>query len=193
MRPPDPAADALMARLRAGDAAALDGLMARLEDEVYRFAVTITLDADTAHDVTQETFLRVFTHAHTFRAECPARPWVMRIARNVAFDLRRREARHRRTVGRILDDADLGPPDCPDPRLREPADVAAAREVLALVRAAIPTLPGPMRRTFEAVALGREEYAAVARRERIPPGTVRSRVAAARVRLADATRARRRP
>ena len=53
----DPAEAALLEAARAGDAAALEALLARHQAQVYRFGLKMCRDPEDASDVTQETLL----------------------------------------------------------------------------------------------------------------------------------------
>lgn len=62
-------------------------LYALLEEHaasVFRVARSIVQDSALAEDVVQETFIRAWQKADTFRAEVPVRNWLLRIAHNVA-------------------------------------------------------------------------------------------------------------
>lgn len=49
-------------------------------------------DAHKVEDILQETLLRAWQHADALRDSGAARPWMFRVARNLAFDLHRRQA-----------------------------------------------------------------------------------------------------
>lgn len=60
---------------------------------IYRYLRKLTGRPDFAEDLTQEVFLRVIRHADTFDSRGRDRAWLLRIARNLAFDERRKEWR----------------------------------------------------------------------------------------------------
>lgn len=64
--------------------AALQTLIEEHTASVYRVARSIVQDSALAEDVVQETFLRAWQKADTFRGEVPVRNWLLRIAHNVA-------------------------------------------------------------------------------------------------------------
>lgn len=86
--------EALAAQAAAGDDAALEELVLRFRERVYRLACRLTGDEDQAGDVLQETFLAVCRHLATFRGEARFSTWLYRIATNAA--LMHRRARSRR-------------------------------------------------------------------------------------------------
>ena len=61
--------------------------------DVYRYALALSRDAQTAEEVTQETFVRALTAIDSFRGQCQLRVWLCQIARNQYVSLCR-ERRH---------------------------------------------------------------------------------------------------
>jgi RNA polymerase sigma-70 factor (ECF subfamily) len=51
---------------------------------VYRMARSVVRDQSLAEDVTQETFIRAWQRAETYRGDAPIRHWLLRIAHNLA-------------------------------------------------------------------------------------------------------------
>lgn len=110
---PETPDEALVRRAQAGEPAAFRVLFERHVLGVRRFLRDLLRDADAAADATQETFARA--HAQLLKLPEPHRfkPWVLGIARNVAFEARRVR------VHEVLDDDDEQVPDAvlpsPDP------------------------------------------------------------------------------
>ena len=65
------------------------------QEPVFRLAYLLLGDPDEAEDIAQETFLRAYKALKGFDLERPLRPWLMRIASNLAHN------RHR-SLGRYL-------------------------------------------------------------------------------------------
>ena len=61
--------------------------------DVYRYALALSRDEQTAEEVTQETFVRALTAIDQFRGQCQLRVWLCQIARNQYLSLCR-ERRH---------------------------------------------------------------------------------------------------
>lgn len=61
--------------------------------DVYRYALSLSQDTQTAEEVTQATFVRALTAIDTFRGECQLRVWLCQIARNQYLTLCR-ERKH---------------------------------------------------------------------------------------------------
>jgi len=87
----------LIARARAGDAAAERELYETHVDRVYRLAYRFAGDADLARDFTQDTFIRAFERLGDFRGESQFGTWLHAIAVSVALnglrDVKRRRLR----------------------------------------------------------------------------------------------------
>lgn len=82
----DPYERRLVARLQAGEAAALDPLFEMHFDRVYAFAFRLMGSREDAEEVVSEAFLRTLERASSFRGECPFRGWLFGIARNLCYD-----------------------------------------------------------------------------------------------------------
>jgi RNA polymerase sigma-70 factor (ECF subfamily) len=85
----------LIDRARRKDEAAWETLVRDHQQAIFRLAYLLLADASEAEDVAQETFVRAFRALHTFDRERPLRPWLLRIAANLAHN-------RRRSVGRYL-------------------------------------------------------------------------------------------
>lgn len=135
-----------MARLAAGHDAALNALMARHASPLFGFLCRFLQDEEAAHDLAQETFVRVYRHRAEFRAGQRFSPWLFTLAGNLARNHLR--SRSRRPEVPLEDPAQ--PVALPaDPR-SAPDEEAQRTERLAAVRAAVAELPAELR---EAVAL----------------------------------------
>jgi RNA polymerase sigma-70 factor (ECF subfamily) len=60
---------------------------------VYRLAYSLTGNLHDSEDLTQDTFLKALDKLDTFRPDTNMRAWLLRIASNAFFDLRRRRQR----------------------------------------------------------------------------------------------------
>src|SRR5687768_3596643 len=74
---------------QAGDAEAFAGLVRRYFGSVYAVAYGILANREAAEDLAQEVFLRVFLNLKSLRDARTFGPWVLRAARNLAFDWRK--------------------------------------------------------------------------------------------------------
>lgn len=140
-----------MERLQAGQDAALNDLMERHAAPVFHFLCRMVGNEDDANDLAQETFVRVFKSAKSFRASERFSTWLFTIAANLARNHFRWRARHpnlsldaenpetSQTLGSTL------PANLPTPK-----ETALAEERARAVRVAVKDLPEDLR---EAVVL----------------------------------------
>jgi RNA polymerase sigma-70 factor (ECF subfamily) len=175
-------------KLRRGEAAAFERLVAERAGDVYALLYRLTSDAEEARDLTQETFLRAFQSIARFRGEADLKTWIYRIAVNQARNRWRWWRRRRRDVTVSLDAPDnwreqtlesrLPNLDAPNP---EQATLAHERE--ARLHDALQSLRPAYR---EAVILRDVEgfsYDEIAATLEISIGTVKSRLSRGRLEL----------
>jgi RNA polymerase sigma-70 factor (ECF subfamily) len=162
-----------MARIQAGDEAALAELYDRHAPFVLGVALKIVRDQNEAEDVVHDAFIAVVERADQFRPERGSLiAWLVTTVRHLALDRARR--RIRRT--QILDE-----------ELRhEPAEPVADPEALSwlehrrvAVVAALAHLSVEQRRTLEIAFFEGLSYPEIAERESVPLGTIKSRAARA--------------
>ena len=151
---------ALIVRTLEGDHGAFDELMLRHEKAVYRVAFGLTRSRESALDVTQAVFLKVFSHLRSFGGQSALRTWILSIASNESLTWL---DRHKREALRWhpLEDAGVLPDSRPGPE----KDLQSTEDVSRL-RALIETLVDRQRlaivlRYFEGCSL--DEIASVLR------------------------------
>lgn len=82
----------LVERLCAGENFVLDVLMQRYQEPLYHFVLRYIHNEHLAYDIVQETFVRVFTRATSFKQEFRFKTWLYQIALNLCRDRGRRKA-----------------------------------------------------------------------------------------------------
>ena len=170
MTPADDIEAVLLRRIATGDEHALQLLYDRLAAMAYGLALRIARDADAAQDAVQEAFLRVWRRADRYEpARGAARPWFLRLVRNVSIDL----LRHRQSRERV-EQAGGGDPVGPAPEA--PDEAAARAERAARLRAALEGLPQEQRRALEIAYFEGLSHSEIAAREGAPLGTVKTRI-----------------
>lgn len=80
----------LMIRLCDGDDEALASLVERYQNDIFRFCLHYLGDLETAREITQETFLRIYTARDRFDPDRVFRPWMLCIARNMCLNVLKR-------------------------------------------------------------------------------------------------------
>ncbi|MDP3058403.1 MAG: sigma-70 family RNA polymerase sigma factor [bacterium] len=85
--------NALIKRAKKGDIQSFTTLVEMYKDKIYNYLFRLTSDRQDAYDLSQETFLRVYTHLDSFNDEARFSPWIYQIASNLGIDhLRKRRA-----------------------------------------------------------------------------------------------------
>jgi RNA polymerase sigma-70 factor (ECF subfamily) len=82
----------LIGRLCAGENLVLDILMQRYQEPLYLFVLRYIRDEHLAYDIVQETFVRVYTRAESFKPQYRFKTWLFQIALNLCRDKGRRNA-----------------------------------------------------------------------------------------------------
>ena len=96
-----PTDSALMETVRGGSLAGLGALFERYAPHVHALCYRLTGDADSADDLTQETFLRVRAGAESFRADARFSTWIYRLAYNATVDHMRRAKSGQQAMDRM--------------------------------------------------------------------------------------------
>lgn len=163
---------ALVQRLRAGDVAALEILMARHASRVYRVAHGITQNAADAEEVVQDVFVTLFNKVHAFEERAALGSWLYRVATNAALI----KCRGRRSDREVPVDPSLLPAFLPDGHRagerefilsdwsRSPEAMLLSEETRAIVQRAISLLPEQYRLVLvlrDIEGLGTEEVAEI--------------------------------
>lgn len=95
----------LITRCRDGDREAQRQVFELAADRVFRLLHRMTGSTDEASDLTQEVFIRVFTHMHQFRGDCSLTTWIHRIAVNLALAAARRARLERKLFTQLREDS----------------------------------------------------------------------------------------
>lgn len=83
----------LLARLAGGDAGALETVMRRYSDLVYRLAYGITRNGADAEEVVQDVFLTIVRKGAGFEGRSALGSWIYRVTANAALNKRRGKGR----------------------------------------------------------------------------------------------------
>lgn len=132
----------LMQRLAGGEDLALNELMARWRERVAAFLLRMVGDHATAMDLTQETFVRLYTSRHSYKPVAAFSTYLFHIAANLARSHARWKLRHP-TVPMEDEQGDLVHEPV-DPQLT-PDDAAALHEKTTRVNQSIASLPAELR------------------------------------------------
>lgn len=118
--------DTLRDRLGTGDEAAFERIFRRLSEPVFRFVCGMTQDEALAHDITQDTFARLWSIRGRMDAVDSLRAYVFQMARNRVYN-HQRDQQVRRDNKESLRDAH---PDASPPSPDETLDADMLRSLL---------------------------------------------------------------
>ncbi len=175
----------LVDRARTGDRGAFTELVRRHTPRARAMAFGACRDREAAHDIVQESFLRVWRHLDEFDGRASFGTWIYRIVANLAIDHHRRNRRSGIAVA--IDDCEESQLPCTADDA-DPCAVAQEREYEARVSEAIRMLTPAHRNVLIARGEGKP-YVLIAHEQGIPVGTVMSRVFHARRVYAEVMRA----
>lgn len=120
---------------------------------VYSYVMTLAGQAQTAEEITQETFYKAFTTNASFRGEANAVTWLCSIARNLFVDEMRRQAKR---AAPMPADADT---DSGIDVAREVED----KDTSYQIHQALQELEEPYRRVFELRIFGEMSFREISR------------------------------
>ncbi len=155
--------------VRSKDQDALEVLLRRHESSVFGLAYRMLGSRADALDATQEVFLTVFRKAGSFHHQSAFKTWLFRLTVNTCHDLARKRARTPSPMA-----------DRPEGSER-PSDV----ETRLSVEEALRQLTGDQRAVVVMRDMYGMSYGEIAACTGVPVGTVKSRIARARLRLAE--------
>ncbi len=158
----------------AGDPDAFAALVRRHYDYLWRLAVRTSFNHDDASEALQEALISAYRRAHTFRHACPVQGWLYRIVVNACLDKMRAQ--------RLRTHSELTPLLHEQVSLRDHFHQDPAWAIV--VAEALAELPIDQRDAVVVVDMLRCSVAEASHLLNIPPGTVKSRCARGRGKLA---------
>lgn len=177
---------ALITDAQGGNLDAFNTLILHYQDSVFNMALRILGDEDQAADASQEAFISAFKSIASFRGGS-FKGWLMRTVTNACYDELRRQKR-RPTTPLEPDTEDGEEMDSPkwlaDPNMT-PAQKAEADEVEHAIQHCLNNLPLEFKTVVVMADIQGMDYTEVAAAVRVPLGTIKSRLARARLRLRE--------
>ena len=176
----------LVRRCRAGDGAAWEEIVQTYSRRVYNLAYRFTSRADSAEDLTQDVFVRVYRSLDQYNPkQGDLQNWLMRLARNLIIDdYRKRQRAPQDDIADDLEDHKY--------HLRS-ADNSVQREMErselgAQVQTGIDKLSPDLRTCVILRDIEELSYHEIVDLLKIPEGTVKSRINRGRIELAKILR-----
>jgi RNA polymerase sigma-70 factor (ECF subfamily) len=174
----------LIQRCTTGDETACARLVTDYQRMVFQLALHLLGDAQEAMDLSQEVFLRVFRTLSQFRGQSSLRTWIYRIVLNQASNRQRWWRRRFRSYQVPLDEHVASHGDLPESRsYAMPDRVLQQNETAARVWGALSELPFDQRAAIILREIDGLSYEEIAESLGIAVGTVKSRLARARLNL----------
>lgn len=177
---------ALIQAASQGDLEAFNRLVLAYQDILYNQAYRIMGERDSAEDATQDAFISAFRHLPTYRGGS-FKAWLLRIITNLCYDELRR--RKRRPVSPLepLDDnqEEVESPSWLSDPGETPEESTERAELAAAIQMCLGNLPIEFREVVVLVDIQEMDYAEAAYVLRKPVGTIKSRLARARLRMRD--------
>jgi RNA polymerase sigma factor (sigma-70 family) len=136
----------LVRALQAGDESALNELIRKYQEPLFRFICRYTGDEETARDILQETFVRLYFGIQRFRPRAKFVTWLYSIAMNLCRDYARSKQRRQSFATESLDASNVHR-NVPAANRGPTADVES-HERLANLQKAIEELPHDLRTTL---------------------------------------------
>jgi RNA polymerase sigma-70 factor, ECF subfamily len=178
--------EALIHDAQTGSLDAFNALVLHYQDSVFNTALRILGDEDLASDATQEAFLSAFRSITSFRGGS-FKAWLMRTVTNACYDELRRQKR-RPSVPLEPESEDGEEIDSPrwlaDPNM-SPEQKAEADEVEHAIQHCLNNLPVEFKTVVIMADIQGMDYSEVAIAVHVPLGTIKSRLARARLRLRE--------
>jgi len=175
----------LVAAARDGDQAAFGALVEKYQAMAYSLAYRMTGSAEDAEDLVQEAFLNAWRGLGKFQGQSSFSTWLYRLTANACIDFLRREKR-RASMSMTLDgdeDEDRQA-DVPDERWSPERELERG-ETRDALRRGLAALSGEHREVLLLRELEGRSYADIAQALALEEGTVKSRIARARMALRE--------
>jgi RNA polymerase sigma-70 factor, ECF subfamily len=177
---------ALILAARQGDLQAFNGLVLAYQDLVYNQAYRMIGEPDAAEDAAQDAFISAFRNLGSYRGGS-FRAWLLRIVTNLCYDELRRRKR-RPTLP--LEPTDHDDEEIESPRwMADPGETPEAfaerSELSRALNGCLGGLSEEFRTVVVLVDLQGMDYTEAAQVIGAPLGTVKSRLARARLRLRE--------
>ncbi len=176
----------LVRRCRAGDGAAWEEIVQSYSRRIYNLAYRFTSRADTAEDLTQEVFIRVYRSLDQYNPkQGDLQNWLMRLARNLVIDdYRKRQRAPQDEAADDLEDHQYHLRAAGNTVQRE----MERRELGVQVQAGIDKLSSDLRTCVILRDIEELSYQEIVDLLKIPEGTVKSRINRGRIELAKILR-----
>lgn len=168
-----------------GNLSAFNTLVLAYQDSLYRWALSLVSDEAIADDITQVTFIAAYEKLTSFRGGS-FRSWLFTIARNRAIDeLRRLKRRPTLSLDTPSDEDERELHAVIPDRAPLPEEALLAAEQAEYIQSLLRRLPVEFQQVLRLVDIEELDYQETADILGLPLGTIKSRLARARLRMRD--------
>ena len=169
----------LMARVQAQEETAFQELFNRFRQKIYRTALRILKEEQSAQDALQETFINVHRAAGKFRGDSKLGTWINRIAINACLEILRRNKKHQQRTEEDVSDQML----IQDGKQPSPFESYRRAEIRDHVDRGLSRLGDKHRDVVRMHDLAGYTIREIAERLQVAEGTVKSRLFYGRMQL----------
>ena len=180
----------LIRQAQQGDLTSFNRLVLTYQSHAFNIAYRIMGEADAAEDATQEAFISAYRNIKRFRGGS-FKSWIFRIVTNACYDeLRRRKRRPQTSLEQLSEysdgfDSEATGADLMGEVDQNPERALQSSELAAAIQDCINHLPPEFRAVVVLVDVQGFDYKEASSIVSSPLGTVKSRLARARVNLRD--------
>ncbi|HJB57769.1 MAG TPA: sigma-70 family RNA polymerase sigma factor [Candidatus Flavonifractor intestinipullorum] len=179
-----PTESELVQRARQGDEGAFAALVEQNQSRIFNLALRMTGNPDDAAELAQEALINAWKGLSKFQGGSSFATWLYRLTSNACIDFLRREKRRSGLSMTVSLDEDEEERQVELPDLRYSPEVEAERrELRAAIREGLETLSEEHRKVLVLRELDGLSYAQIGQILGLEEGTVKSRIARARVAL----------
>lgn len=179
----------MIEQAREGDLDAFNRLVVEYQDMAFNVAARLLGDEDAAEDMVQTAFISAYKSMNSFRGGS-FRAWVMRMVTNACYDeLRRRKRRPTISLEPVNEDnEEMESPAWLADDSPSPEDAMERVELENALQSCLQGLPEEFRAVVLLIDVEGLDYQEVSLAVGKPLGTVKSRVARARLKMRDCLR-----
>ena len=181
----------LVEKCREGNSSAMERLIIKYQNRIYNVILKICGNPDDAAELTQDTFVKVIQNIDKFRGKSAFYTWAFRIAVNLTLNRCKRKVK---IAFKSLDksrylESEKAKKDLKsfleDKNARDPADIAASRELTKIIINAVMQLEDDSRAVVVLRDIEGMNYQQIAKTLELKLGTVKSRLSRARKNLRE--------
>lgn len=164
---------AILCRIAAGEQLAFAELIDRYQRQLFGFLGRFGMSQAQAEDIAQETFLRAWTHLHSYQPErAQFVTWLFTIARNLAYDALQKQPHQHAMLDVVIPD-----------ELPDPSQIMERNQQHSRLHSALRQLPISDRSALALVYVHELGLADAARIENVSLAAIKTRLYRAKQRL----------